>query len=723
MKKDDESKDLDFQDIEILPHYITRRELLKLAGAGIVIFFFHGKTEAQQDHDRGTFLRQHAPGDFNAFLRIGEDGKVTCFTGKIEMGQGIITSLAQMLAEGLDVPLESVQMVMGDTDLCPWDMGTFGSLSTRYFGPTLVAAAAEARAVLIELGAEALKVPSNRLISRDGFIIDKAHPERKISYSALTRGKRIERHLENTPLFKPVSDYNVVGKPVPRRDAHVKVTGKAQFAGDIRLPGMLYASVLRPTAHGAKLGYTDTSEAENIKGIKIIKQGDLIAALHKNPEDAQKAIRLIKVKFDTKESKVDDKTIFRHLLNVAPQGKVLTREGNIEKGRNLAARIFEETYFNGYVAHAPIETHTAVAQIKGGRATVWASTQTPFSAKKEVAQTLGFTAEKVRIITPFVGGGFGGKSRNQQAVEAALLAQLTGRPVQVTWSREEEFFYDSFRPAAVVKISSGIQNSGRIVFWDYNVYFAGDRGASQFYEIPHHRTYSTGFSYSGGSRGFHPFNTGPWRAPAVNTNAFAMESQIDIMAESAGMDALGFRLNNLKDKRMTRVLKAAAERFGWVSSKAPGGRGYGVACAIDAGTYVAHMAEVEVDRLKGRVQVIRVVCAQDMGLVINPEGAKQQIEGCVTMGLGYALTEEIHFQDGKIFDLNFDTYEIPRFSWLPQIDAVLIDNKDFPPQGGGEPAIACMGAVIANAIYDAVGARLHQLPMTPERVREALNRV
>jgi CO/xanthine dehydrogenase Mo-binding subunit len=291
----------------------------------------------------------------------------------------------------------------------------------------------------------------------------------------------------------------------------------------------------------------------------------------------------------------------------------------------------------------------------------------------------------------------------------------------VSWSREEEFFFDSFRPAAVVTISSGIQSTGRIVFWDYKVYFAGDRGASQFYKIPHHRTYSTGFSYGGGSRRFHPFDTGPWRAPGANTNAFAMESQIDIMAASAGMDPLEFRLINLNDARMTRVLKAAAERFGWAPSKAPSGRGYGIACGIDAGSYVAHMAEVEVDRQKGRVQVNRVVCAQDMGLVINPDGAKQQMEGCITMGLGYALAEEIHFQDGKIHDLNFDTYEIPRFSWLPKIDAVLIDNKDLPPQGCGEPAIVCMGAVIANAIYDAVGARLRRLPMTPERVKEALN--
>jgi isoquinoline 1-oxidoreductase len=397
--------------------------------------------------------------------------------------------------------------------------------------------------------------------------------------------------------------------------------------------------------------------------------------------------------------------------------------GSIDRGRDLADRVFEETYFNSYVAHAPIETHTAVAEIKGGRATVWASTQTPFPAQNEIARTLGFPPEKVRVITPFVGGGFGGKSRNQQAVEAAVLAKLTGRPVQVAWSREEEFFHDSFRPAAVVKVNSGIQNTGSIVFWDYSVYFAGDRGASQFYEIPHHRTYSTGFSYSGGSGRYHPFNTGPWRAPGANTNAFAMESQIDIMAASAGVDPLEFRLKHLKDARMARVLVAAAERFGWAPAKSPSGRGWGVACGIDSGTYVAHMAEVEVDRARGGVQVKRVVCAQDMGLSINPEGAKQQIEGCITMGLGYALTEEVHFQGGRIFDLNFDTYEIPRFSWLPKIDTVLIENRSHPPQGGGEPAIICTGAVIANAINDAVGARLYQLPMTSERIREALNNV
>jgi len=351
--------------------------------------------------------------------------------------------------------------------------------------------------------------------------------------------------------------------------------------------------------------------------------------------------------------------------------------------------------------------------MEGDRVTIWASTQRPFGLKDEAAQALGLPSESVRVITPFVGGGFGGKNRNQQGVEAARLAKLTGKPVQVAWSRAEEFFYDTFRPAAVVKITSGITDSGRISLWDYGVYYAGGRGSEHFYDIPHHRT----MTHGGGQA--HPFGTGPWRAPANNTNTFARESQIDIMASKAGIDPLEFRLKNLKNEKVIGVLKAAAERFGWTPSKAPSGRGYGIACGTDSGTWVVLMAEVEVDK-NGHVQVKRVVCAQDMGLVINPQGAKLQVEGCITMGLGYALTEEIRFKGGQISDTNFDTYEITRFSWTPKIDTVLIEAGDVPPQGGGEPAIICMGAVTANAIFDATGARLFQLPMTSERIRAAI---
>jgi len=289
----------------------------------------------------------------------------------------------------------------------------------------------------------------------------------------------------------------------------------------------------------------------------------------------------------------------------------------------------------------------------------------------------------------------------------------------VAWTRAEEFYYDTFRPAAIVKIKSGVGDSGNIVFWDYGVYFAGDRGAQQFYDIPHHRTTIFGSGWRG-IQGSHPFDTGAWRAPGNNTNTFARESQIDAMASAAGIAPLEFRLANLKDPRMVRVLKAAAEKFGWQPAKSPSGRGWGIACGPDAGTYVAHIAEAAVDKATGAVRVKRVVCAQDMGLSVNPEGAKIQIEGAVTMGLGYALAEKIRFRGGEILDNNFDTYEIPRFSWIPEIEAIVLENRESAPQGGGEPAIICMGAVVANAVFDAVGARLLELPMTREKVRAAL---
>ncbi len=716
MKKDD-YMDIDFSDIEA--HFpLDRREFIKLFGGGIVILVSLKDAEALLQEARRRRFRPELPEDFNAFLRIGDDGRVSCFTGKVELGQGVITSLAQMLADELEVSLDSVDMVMGDTDLCPWDMGTFGSMTTRFFGPPLREAAAKARAVLMELAAEYLQTSLNKLIAKDGVIFDKTQSKNKVTYAQLTKGKKIAKKLERKVTLEPVSEFTIVGKPVSRTDAKEKVTGKAVFAGDIRLPGMLYARILRPTAHGAKIKSVDTSAAEKIKGIQVVKDGDLIAVLHKYPDEAEKALAKIKAQYDLPEAKVDDKTIFDHLLKVASEGEAVAQGGNLQTGEKLSAHIVEETYLNSYVAHAPTETHTAIAKIEGNKPTVWASTQRPFGVQEEVAQALGVPSQNVRVITPFVGGGFGAKNQNRQAVEAARLAKLARKPVQVAWTRAEEFFYDTFRPAAVVKIKSGIKDSGKISFWDYKVYFAGERGSQQFYDIPHHRTVSTGGGWRG-TPGSHPFGTGPWRAPANNTNTFARESQIDIMALKAGIDPLEFRLKNLKDKRMIGVLKAAAEKFGWAKSKAANGRGYGISLGIDSGTYVAHMAEVEADK-KGAVQVKRVVCAQDMGLVINPEGAKMQMEGCITMGLGYALTEEIHFKGGEIFDLNFDTYEIPRFSWLPKIETVLIDAKDSPHQGGGEPAIICMGAVVANAIYDAVGARLFQLPMTPGRIRAAL---
>jgi isoquinoline 1-oxidoreductase len=695
---------------------LDRRQFLKLLGGGIVVLLTIPESQAMQQ-EGGPGRRRGLPQDFNAFLRIGEDGRVTGFSGKIEMGQGIVTSLAQMLAEELAVPLDSVDMVLGDTDLCPWDMGTFGSMSTRMFGPAFRAAAAEAKAVLVELAAEKLQVTKERLKVRDGGVYDDAGQE-KVTYAELAKGQKILRHVTGAALETP-ADFAILGKPTLRKDSIAKVTGKAQYAGDMREPGMLYARILRPPAHGAKLLSADTAGAQEVEGARVVQDGDLIAVLHQYPDAAQEALTKIKAQYDRPAPIADDKTIFDHLLSVAPQGQTVAEGGDLAEGQGTARFAVEEKYLNSYVSHAAVEPHTALAKIEGDKATVWASTQTPFALKEAVASLLGFPSQNVRVITPFVGGGFGGKSNNQQALEAAKLAKLTGSPVQVGWTRAEEFFYDSFRPAAVVKINAGITDSGLMTFWDYGEYFAGDRGAAQFYNVPHHRTVAYGSGWSA-PHGSHPFGTGPWRAPGNNTNTFARESHIDMLAARAGMDPVAFRMKNLQDAKMRRVLQAVAEKFGWTPAKAPSGRGCGVSCGLDAGTYVAHMTEVEVDKGTGDVRVKRVVCVQDMGLCVNPEGARLQMEGAITMGMGYALREEVRFTGGEIHDTNFDTYTIPHFSWLPDIEAVVLDAQNSPAQGGGEPAIIGMGAVIANAIFDATGARLRQLPMTPERVKAAL---
>lgn len=704
------------------PFPASRRDFLRNCASGLIVWVVLGPNLGAQQSEAAfpvtIKVRPKDAADFNAFLRIGVDGRVTCFTGKIEMGQGPITSLPQMLAEELDVSLDDVDIVMGDTELCPYDQGTWGSLTTRSFGPPWRAAGAAARGVLLELASEALHVPVTQLTVHLGVVTDTKDPTRSISYGQLTKGKRIERELTVPPVLKQPSQFKLMGKPLLQRDARDKVTGKAKYAGDIRLPGMLYASVLRPPAHGAKLRRIAATALPANEGFILVQEPGLVAVLHELPELAEDALALLHAEFEPSPSQLDDRNIYDHLAQANLASRVVKQAGDIAQGRARSAHQLETTYLNAYVAHAAMETHTALARLENGKVTVWASTQNPFGVRAEIAQVLGLPEPQVRVITPFVGGGFGGKSFNLQAVEAARLAKATGRPIQVRWTREEEFFNDTFRPAAVVKVQAGLDAAGRIAFWDYDVRFAGDRGSDLLYDVADHRITAVG--NFNGPPGYHPFAVGAWRAPGCNTNAFARESHIDQLAALAGADPIEFRLRHLTNPRASSVLKAAAESWGWQPAKGVSGRGLGVAIGLDSGTYVATIAEVAVERESGKVTVKRVLCAQEMGLVVNPAGAKLQMEGCITMGLGYALTEEIHFKAGVILDTNFDTYDIPRFSWLPKIETVILDATDSPPQGGGEPAIIVMGAVLANAVHDATGARLLELPMTPERIKAAL---
>jgi isoquinoline 1-oxidoreductase len=612
-------------------------------------------------------------------------------------------------------------MVMGDTDLCPYDGGTWGSMSTRSFGPNMRAAAAEARGVLLELASEQLGVPVSQLEVKDGIITDTKSPKNTVTYAQLTKGKKLEKYLDVKPPVEDYTKFTYIGKPYNRSDSYLKVTGQAKYAGDLKLPGMVFARILRPPSHGAKLTSADVSGAEKIEGVKVVRDGDFIAVVGENRDKTDEAIVKIKAEYSFDEMKVNDKTIFEWILKADSASNVVRSAGDLEAGRQLSETTFESEFHDVYLAHVPIETHTALANIEGDKLTVWAATQTPFGLQDGIVRELGFPREMVRVITPFVGGGFGGKGAYQQGVEAAKLAKLTGKPVMVVWTRDEEFFYDTFHSAAVVKINSGIDKSGMIKLWDYHVYYAGTRGADTIYDVPNAKT--TSYNRNKNAPPVHPFGTGPWRAPNNNTNTFARESQIDIMASKAGKDPLDFRLKNLKDEKMIACLKAVADKFGYVAGKTPSGRGIGVACGSDAGTWVAHMAEVKVDKNTGKVQVVRIACAQDMGLCVNPEGALIQMEGCITMGLGYAFTEEVLFEGGNILNRGLDSYQIPRFSWVPKIDCVILDRKDKAPQGGGEPAIIAIGAVVSNAIYDATGARLYRTPMTPERILEAIRKV
>jgi nicotinate dehydrogenase subunit B len=676
---------------------LNRRAFFKRVSGGLLLYIYSSE------------LAQAAEKLPSAYLKIGEDGTVTLFSSKVEYGQGIMTSLAQMAAEELDVSLASMSVVTPDTSLCVSDPdgGTYGSLTTQNFGPTVRTAAAKARALLVQLASEQLGVAKDQLYTQGGWVISRADSMVRISYAALAGGKTVQATLDQAPRAKDYTAFTLSGKSVKRLDAMDKVTGRAQYTADVRLPGMVYARILRPPARGATLKSVDTSLAEKEAGVRIVRTGDLIAVLHEQPDMAERALRLIKAEYNPTAAGPNEETIYDYLLSRAPTPRTLAQKGNITTGENLAAKKLEQTYYTPYIAHVSMEPHAAVASVDAGKLTVWAATQTPFADAAEVAAA--------RLITPYVGGGFGGKIETPQVSEAVRLAKAAGQPVSLAWTREEEFFYDFYQCPSIIKIRGGVNADGQITFWDNQVYYVDERGAALFYNVANHRTrlYAT---YSDAR----PFAGSAWRAPGNSANTFARESHLDALAAAAGVDPLEFRLKHLTDTRMRNLLQKAAETFGWGGAKAPSGRGLGVACGQDAGAYVAMMAEVAVNQDDGEITVTRILSAIDVGRVINPDGLRMQMEGAAMMGLGYSLREELHFQGTKINDLNFFSYSIPRFSWMPKLETLIMSNDSLTPRGGGEPPIITVGAALANAFFDATGVRMNRLPMIPERVLAAI---
>jgi len=570
-----------------------------------------------------------------------------------------------------------------------------------------------------------------------------------------------------------MSEHNVVGRRVRKVDGVKLVTGKTAFTDDIELPGLLIGKILGSPHPHARIRRIDTRRAKALPGVhavltyqdvprvphttagqawpepspydtymldsKVRFVGDRVAAVAAETRAiAEEALRRIEVDYEVLPPVLDmehamdpgvavihDEPDSTHILdpkrNLA--GDIHKELGNVAEGFKQADLILEREYRTPRQQHAMIEPHIVISWLDADdRLIIRTSTQIPFHVRRQVAMILQIPVSRIRVIKPRIGGGFGGKQEMVIEDICAALALATRRPVKIEYTRAEEFFYDTFGPAAVVKVASGIDGAGRITFWDYQVYAAGGRGANVLYDVANRRVRVYG---GRGREGYHPFGTGPWRAPGASSNKFGYEQQIDAMARAAGMDPLEFRLRNTKDPRMLRVLRAVAQAAHWTSRSAirKDGRGRGLAAGDDAGTYVAHVADVVVDRATGTVKVERVICAQDMGIVVNPDGAKMQTEGAITMALGYCFAEEVQFQGGKILTNNFDTYNFARMSWVPEIEVVLVPNDAEGTQGGGEPGIINMGAVIANAIYDATGARMTRMPMTPERVLAEIRKV
>lgn len=643
------------------------------------------------------------------WVTVRPDGSVVAYAGKVEYGQGIRTGLAIEVADELRVPVEAVTVVLGDTDLVPWDMGTFGSQSTARVGLQLRKAAATARAALLELAADRLDLPVSDLEARAGRVAAKGDGARSVSYGELLAGVTLEREIPDDAPLTPPGDFIEMGRHHLRVDAVERVTGRATYSQDVMLDGMLFAAVLRPPARGARVTAVDAAVAERMPGVVSVVQEDrLVAVLAETDEQANAAAAMLQATWD--ESRVVRGTqvdLPRFLVETAHDPFVTQEAGSLDEGFARAEHVLEATYYVPYVTNAPMEPRAAVAAWDGDRLTVWAGTQRPFGIRAELAQAFGIEEDRVRVIAPEIGGAFGSKSPYPIAIEAARLSKIAGRPVRVAFSRTDDTMYATVRPAALITVRSGFMRDGTLVAWESHGYHAGERpflgrrGSDTPYAVAHVRV----TTYTSGS----PLATGSYRSLGGAANHFAREAHMDEIAHATGTDPVELRLRNLTSPRFRRVLERAAERHGWPGAKAAPGSGSGVAVGIDVGSYVGMCVDVDVQGAE--VRVPRVTVALDCGLVVNPDGAINQVEGSVVMGMGTALWEAIDYHDGRILNAGFTRYRVPRISDAPRIDTLLVGDAGTPSTGAGEPAIVPVAPAIANAVFAATGQRHRELPI------------
>ena len=586
-------------------------------------------------------------------------------------------------------------MVMADTDLTPFDMGTFGSLTTPQMAPQLRKAAASARMMLVKLAAAKWNVDASKLTARDGFVSD-ANGHRA-SYGELSKGEKLLETIEADVALTPAAEWQIAGTSVPKINGRDFVTGRHQYASDIVRPSMLFGRVVRPEAFGATLVRLDSAKVP--KGVTVVHEGDFAGVIAPTPEEADSAASAIRAEWKS-EPQPSSKELFPYLRANAGTPRTIHEAGSVQDALANAPVKLKQTYQIAYIAHTPLEPRAAVAEWSGDRLTVWTGTQRPFGVRGELAEAFHLPEERIRVIVPDTGSGYGGKHTGEAAIEAARLAKSAGKPVKLVWTREEEFTWAYARPAGVIDVVSGATKDGRIVAWEFHNYNSGTAGIETMYTVPNQRIE------------FHetksPLRQGSYRALASTANHFARESHINELADELGMDPLEFRLKNLADPRLKAAFTTAAEGFGW-GGKPAAGHGYGIAGGYEKRGYVAAAVEVSVE--KGRVRILRVSTAFDCGAVVNPEHLKNQVEGAMVMGIGGALFEALEFSNGQVTNAHLSDYRVPRFSDLPVLKTVLIDRKDQPSMGAGECPIIGLAPAVAAAIFQATGERRRSLPM------------
>jgi CO/xanthine dehydrogenase Mo-binding subunit len=686
---------------------LDRRDFLRLLGGGLLVCLAPGAALSQESGRGGGRGEHELPKDLSAWIHIDADGKVKVFTGKVEVGQNIRTSLAQRVAEELRVPFDSIIMIMGDTDLVPWDMGTFGSRTTPTMGPQLRIMAAAARETLIEMAAELWHIDKAALTCDDCKIVD-PKTSRTISYGELTRGEKLVKTVTGEEHLTPAAQWKIAGTSVPKAEGRDFVTGKHKFPSDISRPGMLYGGVLRCGGFNATLSLIDSTGVGRVPGAKLVQDGDFIGVVAPDAYNAQKALASIEARWKVPEQPSNE-NIFEYLKNNPEPGSESKPQhvaGSVADALASADIKLEDRYTVEYIAHAPLEPRAAVAEWTDGKLTVWTGTQRPFGVRDELMQAFHLPQSQVRVIQPDMGSGYGGKHSGEAAIEAARLAKAAGKPVKIVWTREDEFTWAYLRPAGLIEIRAGLKRDGTLVAWEFHNYNSGPAAIGTYYNVPNQLIQ------------FHPsmspLRQGSYRGLASTANHFARESHMDTLAQAAKMDPLEFRLKNLADARLRAVLQAAAEKFGWANARSTPSSGNGIACGFDKGGYVATCAEVAIDPGTKKVHIRRVVQAWECGAIINPDGLRNQLTGAIVQGIGGALFEKILFANGRIQNAHFSQYRLPRFSDTPKIEIVLLDRKDLPSAGAGETGLVGLAPAVGNAIFAATGKRPRSMPMAPE---------